>query len=139
MLINSIDLHNVLRLVAASDLAQLTDYLVGEVESLARGGAELALLAANTPHIVFDDVQRRSSIPMVSIVEATCNAVQALGVRRVALLGTRFTMQGRFYPAVFSRAGIAVVAPRDDEQDYVHGTYVDELLNGVFDASQETA
>lgn len=72
---------------------------------------------------------------MVSIVEATCNAVQALGVSRVALLGTRFTMQGRFYPAVFSREGIAVVAPRDDEQDYVHGKYVGELLNGVFDAT----
>lgn len=135
VLINSIDLQKVLGLVAANDLAQLTDYLVGEVESLARGGAELALLAANTPHIVFDDVQRRSSIPMVSIVEATCDAVLALGVRRVALLGTRFTMQGRFYPAVFSRAGIAVVAPRDDEQDYVHRKYVEELLNGVFDAT----
>ena len=60
VLINSIDVRKVLRLVGASALTELTQYLVGEVEKLARGGADIALIAANTPHIVFDDVSSRS-------------------------------------------------------------------------------
>jgi aspartate racemase len=79
-------------------LSELTDYLVCEVERLAKGDADLALIAANTPHIVFDDVRLRSSIPMVSIVEATREFARAMGLRRVGLFGTRFTMQGRFFP-----------------------------------------
>ena len=132
VLINSIDVRKVLRLVGASALTELTQYLVGEVEKLARGGADIALIAANTPHIVFDDVSSRSPVPMVSIVEATRDVVTQRGLRRVGLFGTRFTMQARFYPDVFSSAGIEVVSPRDDEQAYIHDKYVNELLNGTF-------
>jgi aspartate racemase len=132
VLINSIDVRKVLRLVGADALTELTEYLVGEVERLAKGGADIALIAANTPHIVFDDVSSRSPVPMVSIVEATRDVVRQMGLRRVGLFGTRFTMQARFYPDVFSSAGIEVVSPRHDEQAYIHDKYVNELLNGTF-------
>jgi aspartate racemase len=135
VLINSIDVQKVLRLVAANALSELTDYLVYEVERLAKGDANLALIAANTPHIVFDEVRSRSPIPMVSIVEATCEFVSAMGLRRVGLFGTRFTMQGHFYPDVFSKAGIEIVPPREDEQAYIHDKYVNELLHGTFRGS----
>jgi aspartate racemase len=135
VLINSIDVQRVLRLVGANQLRELTDYLVEEVERLAKAMADLVLIAANTPHIVFDEVRSRSPVPMVSIVEATRDAVRAMGLHRVGLFGTRFTMQGRFYPDVFSTAGIDVVPPREDEQAYIHDKYVNELLNGRFLAS----
>ena len=106
-----------------------------EVERLAKGDADVALIAANTPHIVFDDVRSRSPIPMVSIVEVTCEFARAMGLRRVGLFGTRFTMHGHFYPDVFSKAGIEIVSPRGDEQAYIHDKYVNELLNGTFRAS----
>jgi aspartate racemase len=88
-------------------------------------------LSANTPHIVFDDVRARSPLPLVSIVESTCQAASALHLTRVGLLGTRFTMQARFYPDVFCRAGIELVVPQPDEQRYVHDKYVTELVNGT--------
>ena len=132
ILINSIDLKRMLGLVGAQDLVGLTDYLVGEVVKLARAGADVCLLASNTPHLVFEDIQRRSPIPLISIVEAVCAATQALGLKKVGLLGTRFTMQGRFYPDVFSRQGITLVVPDKEDQDYVHDRYMRELVEGVF-------
>ncbi len=131
IVINSIDNKKLLNLVGANELTQLADYLASEVKRLARAGADLALLAANTPHLVFDEVQRRSSIPMLSIVEATCRAAVAAGLRRLALFGTRFTMQAAFYPQIFGRRQIAIVVPNESEQACIHDKYMSELLIGV--------
>jgi len=132
IVINSIDLNKTRDLVTANALAELTEYLVAEVQKLARAGADFGLIAANTPHIVFDGVRRQTSIPLISIIEATCEAVQALGMKKVGLLGTRFTMQGRFFPEVFARAGITLAVPTEEEQAYLHEKYLGELVNGVF-------
>jgi len=132
IIINSVDLNKVRDLVTADALADLTTYLVAEVQRLARAGADFGLIAANTPHIVFDDIRRQSPIPLLSIVEATCEAAKALGLKRLGLLGTRFTMQARFFPDVFSRAGMSLVVPTEAEQAYVHDKYMNELVNGVF-------
>lgn len=131
ILINSIDLTKMLDLIAENELAQVTEYLLGEVKKLARAGADFGLLAANTPHIVFDEIDRQSPIPLISIVVATCEAVQALGLKKIGLFGTRFTMQERFYPDEFSKAGIALVIPKQDEQTYIHDKYMNELVNGI--------
>ena len=131
LIINSIDNKKLLDLAGANELTLLADYLASEVERLARAGADLALLAANTPHLVFDEVQRRSRIPMLSIVEATCDAAAAAGLRRLALFGTRFTMQASFYPEIFSRRQIAIVVPNEVEQVCIHEKYMSELVAGI--------
>lgn len=122
---STVDYYRLLELAGSRDHAGLTGYLLGAVEAL-------AIFAANTPHIVFDEVRQRSPIELVSIVSATCDAAQGLGMKRVGLLGTRFTMQGRFYPDVFDTRGIAVVAPGAAAQEYVHEKYVSELVAGRF-------
>jgi len=132
IIINSVDVARLLALMSANELQDVTDYLVDEIERLARAGANFAVLAANTPHIVFDQVRRRSPIPLISIVEATCAEARTLGLQRVALFGTRFTMQGRFYPDVFSTAAITIVLPQADEQLWIHEKYTGELLNNIF-------
>jgi aspartate racemase len=132
IIINSIDVKKGLAMVGANQLGQLTEYLVFEIERLARAGAECGLLSANTPHIVFEDVSRRSPIPLVSIVEATCTEAKRLGLKTLGLFGTRFTMQGRFYPDVFSREGVGLTVPTAEEQDYIHDKYVNELIPGQF-------
>ncbi|HAF15616.1 MAG TPA: aspartate racemase [Blastocatellia bacterium] len=132
IIINSINLKKMLDLILANRLALVTDYLVEAVEKLARAGADFGAFASNTPHIVFDEIRGRSSLPLISIVEATCDAASRMGLQRVGLFGTRFTMQGQFYPAVFSKAGIELVAPDETEQDYIHTRYMSELVNGVF-------
>jgi aspartate racemase len=132
IILNSIDLKKEIDLVEHNQLVALTSYLLDEVARLARAGADFGLIASNTPHIVFDDVRPRSLIPLISIVETTCEAVQAMGLKRVGLFGTTFTMQGRFYRDVFARAGITLVAPNLEDQTYVHDKYMNELVNGVF-------
>jgi len=132
ILINSLDVNNLLDWMGANRLSEVTDYLANALQKLARAGADFGIIAANTPHIVFDDVQRRSPIPLISIVEAACAEAQRRGIRRAGLLGTRFTVQASFYPDVFSRQGIAVVVPNGEEQAYIHEKYVGELLKDVF-------
>lgn len=132
IIINSIDLKKMLSMVEANELVRLTEYLVGEVRRLERAGADFGLMASNTPHIVFDEVRRRSHIPLLSIVEATCEAAKELGLKRLGLFGTRFTMQGRFYADVFSREAITLVVPEREGQDYIHDRYMNELALGRF-------
>lgn len=72
---------------------------------------------------------------MISIVEAACAAVKKQGLSRVALLGTGFTMTGRFYPEVFERQQITLVTPTPDEIAYIHKKYLEELLKGIFEDS----
>jgi len=132
LLINSINLKKMLGMIEANALADLTEYLLREVQRLANAGADFGLLASNTPHIVFDELRRQSPIPLLSIVEATCAAAKVLGLKRLGLFGTRFTMQARFYPEVFARDGIILVTPNRTEQDYIHDIYMRELINGIF-------
>ncbi len=132
ILINSLDVTTLLDFMQANRLNAVIDYLLGGLQKLARAGADFGAIAANTPHIVFDDLQRRSPIPLVSIVEATCNEAKKRGIRYAGLLGTRFTMQASFYPDVFSRQGIAVVMPQEEEQVWIHEKYVGELLKDMF-------
>lgn len=132
ILLNSIDLTNMLGMIGENQLAEVTEYLVEEVRKLANAGADFGLLAANTPHIVFDEINRQSTIPLISIVEVTCREAQSLGLKKIGLFGTRFTVQKSFYPDVFSKAGIELAIPQLDEQDYIHDKYMNELVNGIF-------
>jgi aspartate racemase len=130
--INSVNLKIGLDFMEVNNLAGMAEFLLKEIEKLPRAGAEFGIIAANTPHIVFDDVAPRSPIPLISIVEATCEFAKARGLKRLALFGTRYTMQSDFYEKVFSRAAIDLVVPDAKDQDYIHGKYFNELVIGKF-------
>jgi aspartate racemase len=132
LFINSIDMKTMLDLVGSGDRKGLVDYLLAQIEKLKAAGAEFCLLASNTPHIVFDDLEPKSPVPLISIVETACSASRVLGLKRVGLFGTAFTMQGRFYQDTFLRAGIEILVPGREQQDFIHSRYMGELVNGVF-------
>lgn len=125
VVISSVDLDPLVAMLDRHDVESFTAVLAAELQRLGRAGCEIAIIAANTPHLVFDELQRRSPVPLVSIVEATCADVAARGLRKPALFGTRFTMQAHFYPDDFVR-------PSAEEQDVIHGIYFGELVKGVF-------
>ena len=131
LIINSIDNTKLIALFTASELGQVADYLTSEIERLACAGADFALMAANTPHLVFTEVQSRARIPLLSIVEATADAAAAAGVQRAALFGTQFTMQASLFPEAFGRRGLAIVVPNDEEQAFIHRKYMGELFVGI--------
>lgn len=132
IIINSIDMKRLVDLITANELAEVSEFLAAEVRKLERAGADFGLLAANTPHIIFDELRRLSPIPLISIVEATREAAKAMGLRRIGLFGTRFTMRAGFYRDAFSEAGMTLVVPDEGEQDYIHEKYMSELVPGVF-------
>jgi len=131
-IINSVDLKKGLDFMAANNLAGMADYLLEEIGKLARAGANFGLISANTPHIVFNELASKSPIPLISIIECACAAAKARGLKKLALFGTRFTMQGTFYPKVFSREGIELIAPDAKDQEYIHDKYLNELVPGNF-------
>ena len=131
IVINSVDLKTVLDLVSTNQRGSLVELFSGAVEALARAGAEVGFLASNTPHLVFDEIARRSPIPLVSIVESARDRASALGLKRVGLFGTRFTMQVNFYADAFAQAGMEMIAPQPAEQDYIHEKYMGELVAGI--------
>ena len=130
--INSVDLKKGIDFMDANDLAGMAGFLLEEITKLARAGADFGIIAANTPHIVFDDVAPKSPIPLISIVEATCAYAKSRKLKRLALFGTRYTMQASFYSKVFSREGIELVVPESKDQDFIHNKYFDELVPGNF-------
>jgi len=131
-IIISVDLKKGLDFMDANNLTGMADYLLEGIGKLGRAGADFGLIAANTPHIVFKDVAPKSPIPLISIVEATCTAAKAQKLKRLALFGTRYTMQATFYPKVFSREGIELLVPDPQDQDYIHDKYLSELVPGKF-------
>jgi len=120
IIINSLDPDKVLAILDASRLDELTDYIAAALDQLVQAGADFAFIAANTPHLVFDELQRRSPIPLPSIVRATSDHAKALGLKHVGLFGTGFTMRASFYPQEFQRAGIGLVVPNESEREYIH-------------------
>lgn len=132
VIINSLDVDKAIGMLDASRLDDLADYLSTGLEALISAGADFACIAANTPHLVFDEVQRRSTIPLISIVRATSSHARTLGLKKVGLFGTGFTMRAAFYPQEFERTGIALVLPKQPEREFIHRSYIDELLNNQF-------
>jgi aspartate racemase len=132
LVIVSVDLRKGLDFMDANDLNGMTDFLLEGIDKLARAGADFGIISANTPHIVFDDVVPRSPIPLVSIVEATRAVAKAQNLKRLALFGTRYTMQANFYQKVFTREGIDLLVPDTHDQDYIHDKYFSELVPGKF-------
>jgi len=128
----SVDLRKGLDFMEANDLSGMADFLLEGISRLARGGADFGIVSANTPPIAFDEVEVKSAIPLISIVEATCAAAKAQNLKRLALFGTRYTMKGNFYPKVFTREGIELLVPDAADQDYIHEKYFSELVVGKF-------
>ena len=131
IVIDSLDVNRALHLVA-TDRSALTEYLLASLRRLAGAGVDFIAMTANTPHIVFNELAARSSVPMLSIVEVCAADARARGLTRLALLGTRFTMDSNFYPEVCARHGISVVVPDEADRAWVHDRYVGQLLKGEF-------
>jgi aspartate racemase len=116
------------------EMGPYVEYILQGLDALQRAGADFALMAANSPHAVFPQVAAQTTLPLLSIVEVTAQAAQARGLRRLLLLGIRFTMQATFYANVCARYGIDVITPDTDEQNIINRIIFEELVVGNFRA-----
>ncbi|NJE55563.1 aspartate/glutamate racemase family protein [Thermococcus sp. 21S9] len=108
------------------------EILINAAKALERAGAEIIALTANTPHIVFPDVQKAINTPMVSIIDALIEEMRKRGVRKVLLLGTKTTMTAEFYKKALREAGFEVLTPNAEEIEEVERIIKEELALGNF-------
>ena len=127
-----IDLLDAPRLLhlAATDHSALAEFLLVSLRRLDAAGVDFAAMTANTAHIVFDELAARSPVPLLSIVDVCVDEAQRRGLRRLALLGTRYTMEAALFPDACARRGIDIVLPDPADRVWVHERYVGQLLKG---------
>jgi aspartate racemase len=114
--------------------------LAEAARKLEAGGAEGLLICTNTMHKLADQVQAAVSIPLIHIADATAVAVKGAGVRRPALLATRFTMEQDFYKGrLTEKYGLQPVVPDQAGRDMVHRVIYDELCQGIVSAPSKVA
>lgn len=140
IIINSMDINVLLNMMANKEWDGVVKWLNEGLQDLYRAGADFAFISANTPHIVFDRVKELSPLPLISIIEETCNKTAQLGIEKIGLIGTKFTMESSFFQKVFDKSNIAIVVPTEEEQVYIHhklmteielGQFYDETRNGL--------
>lgn len=138
VVIYSLDLQKWYKLLAEDNEKDIVQYLLSGVSALEHAGAQIAIIAANTPHMYFTQLQSMASISILSIVDTTAQEALRKGYKRLGLLGTKFTMQKSFYFEVFSEYGMEVVAPGQKEQDYINTMLFEEVSSGQYiDSSKQ--
>lgn len=131
LVIESLSSFEVIRMSSQKDREGLTKYLLKGIQNLAAAGAEVGALACNTGHMVFNELQKQSPIPLVSIVETACTEAKRQGLKKIGLLGTAATMEDNYFKIPFEKAGIEIKIPKQTERDYIADHILSELELGI--------
>ncbi len=110
-------------------------YISGNIENLANAGADFVAISANTPHLFFDEIKKRSPLPMLSIVEAAAEKAREMELKKCGLLGTRFTMESQFFDKVFANYDIGITTPSETQKERINELLFRELEMGIFKES----
>jgi len=131
LLLYSIDFDEFKTLADADDWPRLTEWFADIAQRLQTAGAEAIVLCANTLHLMVPELQQRVQIPIIHVADATVGELRAQGIRKTALLGTKFTMEATFFKDKLSAQRIEVMIPDADERKFIHQTIFDELDRGI--------
>jgi aspartate racemase len=132
MIIYSVNLSEFLDLMKTKAYEKVVDLLVSKLDALKQAGADFGAITANTPHMLFDAINKRSPLPLISIVEATCEETRKRGLKKPGLLGTGFTMNGTFYQEVFGKYGLPIVVPEPEDRRIINHKLFTEIELGIF-------
>ncbi|MGQ1890847.1 aspartate/glutamate racemase family protein [Thermophagus sp. OGC60D27] len=132
IIIYSVNISKFIGLVSAGENHQAIDYLLTKLHMLEKAEPDFLALTANTPHLFFNELQKKVSLPLVSIVEATAAEAQRLKLRKPALLGTAVTMNYPFFDELFKTMGMRVVVPGEADKKYLNQKLFSEIELGIF-------
>jgi len=137
--IESVNFAQIAELQKQDDWKALDALMIQRAKSLETSGAEMILICANTMHLCVDAINRNTNIPIVHIAQVTAEKIKDLGLNKVALLGTKFTMEKDFFRKILEDDNIAVLTPNQMDRDLVHDIIYKELVLGVLtEASKKT-
>lgn len=121
------------RLAEQGDWSVLIETMIDAAKRLESGGADFIIIASNTMNSTTEIIEKNVKIPVLHIADATGKKIVEQGLKKVALLGTKFTMENNFYKDRLSnKYGLKVVVPNPDERDYINKVIFDELCNNKF-------
>lgn len=128
----TVDFEEIHRLQGEGNWKKLDQIMIAAAQNLKRAGAEIILICANTMHLCSPAIVQNVSIPLLHIAEATGKAIVEQNVKKVALLGTKFTMEKDFYKDILTNQfGIEVLIPTAPERDAIHRIIYGELTQGI--------
>ncbi len=139
VIINSVDFAEISTHQKNNNWDELDNIMANAGKSLENAGASSILICANTMHLCIDAVRKSVSIPVLHIAEATAHQIVAKKLTKIALLGTKYTMEKTFYKDVLSGFGIETIIPNDEDRDIIHNVIYTELSKGILSASSKKA
>jgi aspartate racemase len=132
IIIESLDLKYYTQLAQSNEWDKIASGISERFNVLKNAGAKFGAIVANTPHKVFNEIQNKTQLPLISIVDATMTYALKHQFTKLLLLGTGFTMSSDFYPAPFKNAGIDLITPNKKEKEYIHNSIFTEMVLGIF-------
>lgn len=135
LVLYNVDFAELERCLPTGDWDTITKILVKAAKSLENAGVNFILICTNTMHNVFEQVQDSISIPLIHIADATADAIKDSGYKKVALLGTKYTMTEKFYVSRLSKKGYEVLIPNEEDIELVNSIIFDELCLGIINNS----
>lgn len=132
VVIFSLNLAKLVGFEERGDIDGYIKYLASGIKSLEKAGAEFILIAANSPHAVFDILEKKATVPLLSIVKITALEAKRLKMKKLLLIGIKHTMQSPFYRDVFAEHGMEVITPSDKEQEEINEVIFKELVLGIY-------
>lgn len=126
----SVDFAEIEKLQKKDDWDALTQQMIASSKQLEKSGADFIILCTNTMHLCSDEIIKNTTIPFLHIADATAGEIKSRGLQKVALLGTKFTMEKDFYKTVLHKYGIEVIIPELADRDQIHQIIYDELVLG---------
>ncbi|GAF05438.1 aspartate/glutamate racemase family protein [Saccharicrinis fermentans] len=132
IVVYSVTMAKFIGLLQDEKYTEASEYLIQCLHKIKSAGANFAVLSANTPHLLFQEIQAKVDLPLISIVEVCAEKAQAIGAKRCALLGTKFTMQSDFYKQNFLRRNIEIIVPDNAQIEWINSKLFKELELGVF-------
>jgi aspartate racemase len=133
----SVDFHEIEECQSRGEWEKSGEILADAAKSLQLAGADYIVICTNTMHKVIDLIQRDITIPILHIAEATAAELMKQGIKKVALLGTKYTMQQDFYKSKILEAGIEVIIPGEEDIDLINSTIYDELCLGIINQNSK--
>ena len=134
----SVEFDEIERCQSSGDWAHSGEILAQAAQALERAGADFILICTNTMHKVYDQVQAAVSIPILHIADLTLAALRAQGIRRVALLGTAYTMEQDFYKRRLTEGGLEVLIPGESDRREINRVIFQELCRGILSPDSKT-
>lgn len=135
IILYSVNMSEFIGLMHQKEYEKASSLLLKKIDALKYAGADFAAISANTPHLMFDELEKKSPLPLISIVESTCSEFLKLGLKRPGLFGAGFTMNASFYQKVFKRHGIDVIVPSEEHKDIINSKLFSEIELGIFKES----